>query len=646
MTVVSNRFSWETASFYHRTKQRLCLETSPVPPLMEELRRFQMHSSDRTTLHKVVAYLATHSDSKLQIALETKLKEAPPSEVAASLKSLADYGLSTNRLKMLDVCQKIVGLHQLKALSQVNDVLQLAQADALVSPKPQRTFEAISDSLMLRWYQNAGIFSKAIQYFIQTLTWSYSIDLDRPPNSYWMAQNQWTFFRTLSTDLLWVGTMFINFFSTTWKVAAAGLGVFVSLVGIKYIYHRYNFGCPESFDRDRFRNLNAEARSGRLQQTEGRKEQLEMLESCLSAPPGQKPRIPILVGPPGVGKSQIVEGLAMGIVKGEIPTLKNKKVFAVNTANLVEFGQFSEHGYTSRLDELFKQIEGYEKDIILFFDEAQNGAAKTESPGNSSPPLLEMLKTKLIEKNVLCILATTEEEYQKHIAPNKPFAERVKKIEFASLDQDKTRIILQKKACFGCDNVVKIDLQAIDAVLKVAASHPDFKNRANPRKSEHILQEAIGHVYSWKPRKLAAEFEKLENEHKKLVAQSLESRKKSGWALTSEGKKELAQLQGVEIRLKALKVKKAAGDAQFEKVFRLRGLEPIYSQREYEVIHLLAERGKNEEAEKNYLFLQFVVLPELRSLIEKEAAKLNRDFDEKIPLQVDANIVRQLYPKF
>ena len=483
-----------------------------------------------------------------------------------------------------------------------------------------------------------------MQYFIQTMTWSYSIDLDRPPNSYWMAQNQWTFFRTFVDDVLRIETLFLNFFSTTWRAALAGLGVLASLVGFKYLYNRFNLGSPEGLDRNQFRNLLAEARAGRLQQTEGRTQQIEMLESCLSTPPGQKPRIPLLIGPPGVGKTQVVEGLAIKIVKGEIPALKDKKMFAVNTADLLDFGQFSDHGYSSRLDSLLKQIEGYEKDIILFFDEAQNGAVKSKTPGNGGPPLLELLKTKLLEKNILCIFATTKEEYQKHIAPNKPFSERTKKIDFAPLDKETTRVILQKKARFGVDNVVKIDLQAIDAILKVADTHPDYRSRANPRKAEHILQEAIGYVYSWKPKKLTAELEKLEIEHKKLLAQCLQHRKASGWALSSDGKKELSELQTINVRMKALKDRKAAVDEQFQRVSRLRGLEPIYSEREYEMIHLLAERGKNEEAEKAYLFLQFIILPSLRSQIEREAAKLKRDFDEKIPLEVDAEIIHQLYP--
>jgi ATP-dependent Clp protease ATP-binding subunit ClpA len=644
MTTIVNPYSWESASLYHRIKQSFSLEISPAASLIRELDEFKMSAPKWSTLHKVVAYLAVHSNSKLQAALENRFKEASLSEVKASLNSIAAYSLSTGRLKMLDVCQKIAGLHQLKSLAQVNDAIQLAQADALVAPNPKRSFAAISDSLRQRWCQNAGIFTKVMQYFIQTIAWSYSIDLDRPPNSYWMAQNQWTFFRTFVDDVLRIETMFLNFFSTAWKAALAGLGLLASLAGLKFLYNYFNLGSPESLDRNQFRNLIAEARAGRLQQTEGRAHQLEMLESCLSTPPGQKPRIPLLIGLPGVGKTQVVEGLAMKIAKGEIPALKEKKLFAVNTADLLEFGQFSEQGYSSRLDTLLKQIEGYEKDIILFFDEAQNGAAKTEAPGNAAPPLLELLKTKLLEKKILCILATTKEEYQKHIAPNKPFAERTKKIDFPPLDKETTRIILQKRARFGGDNVVKIDFSAINAILKVADTHPDYRNRANPRKSEHILQEAIGYVYSWKPKKLAAEIEKLEIEQKKWTAQCLQHRKACGWALTSQGKNELAELQTLNIRLKALKDRKSAVDELFAKVSRLRGLEPVYSEREYEMIHLLAERGKNEKAEKAYLFLQFIVLPSLRSQIEQQAAMLKRDFDETIPLEVDAGIIHRLYP--
>lgn len=633
------------SSFYHSTKQGFGLEPSPTSILLQEFNSFQLSDPKCEPLHKVVAYLANHSNSKLRKALENKFRQASPADVSKSLHSVVAYSLTSGQLKMLDVCQKVVSLPQLKDLAHVQDVLQLAQADALAVPKPQKTMDVISHSLKHRWFKH-GIFNKVIQYFVQTISWTYSINLDRPPNSYWMAQSQWTFFRTFASDITWIGQTFLALFSTTWKAVSVGLGIFASLMGCKWIYNRFHLGVPESLDRDHFRNLTTEAKSGQLQPTEGRKDQLETLECCLSAPPGQKPRIPILVGPPGVGKTQIVEGLALKIANGEIPTLKDKKVFIVNMANLTEFGNYSEGGYSSRIDTLFQQIEGYEKDIILFFDEAQNAATQADGPESSvssSPSLLEMLKTKLMESDVLCILATTEDEYQKQIATNKPFAERTRKIDFAPLDLESTRIILQKKARFGSDNVVKIDLSAIDAILKVAEIHPTYKDRANPRKAEQILQEAIGYVYSWKPKKLNQEIEKIELKHKKLLAQCLEHRKTPGWSLSAAGQKELNELQLCNHEWQALKEKADLVHTQFKKVSHLRNLEPVYSEREYEMIHWLAEKGMNEEASKTYLFLQFILLPEIRSQIQREAKKLHQDFGEKIPLQVDAEIIHQLF---
>ena len=127
MTAVINPYSWKFTSFYHRIKQSFSLEVSPAASLIRELDEFQMIAPKYATLHKIVAYLTAHSDSRLQTALENKFKEASLSDVKASLSSIATYSLSTGCLKMLDVCQKIAGLHQLKGLAQVNDVIQLAR---------------------------------------------------------------------------------------------------------------------------------------------------------------------------------------------------------------------------------------------------------------------------------------------------------------------------------------------------------------------------------------------------------------------------------------------------------------------------------------------------------------------------------------
>jgi MoxR-like ATPase len=622
---------WESNSYYHRIKQAFWLEPSSEYLLLDELQQ-----PEKETVNKVVAYLADHRSTKLEQALKGKVTNK-------NLPEIVEFSLMSGRLRMLDVLERIVSLEQLKTLSKVSDPVALAHADAQITPLPQRSFEVITKSLLRGWSVRSGILNKIGQYFISTVTWSYGVDLDTPPRSRWVAQSQWMFFRGMAEDAKWIGSFFVGFFTTTWKAAVAASTVLVTLVGLKYLYDKYHVGTPENLDKKFFRNLNAEARQGRLRRTIGRREQLDIVKNCLTTPPGQKPCIPILVGEPGVGKTQLIEGLALSIQNGEIPHLKGKKVFVVNTASLSEWGNFSEQGaYSSRLDTLFEQITGFEDQIILFFDEAHNaGVAAQRGPGSTETAgtLLETLKTKLIERNILAVLATTTEEYETHIATNKAFTDRIRRVDFPSLSQEETKILLQEKVGFGSNNPVEVTDDAIEAVLTTAEQHLLHQKRSNPRKSSDILQEAINYVYAWTPKKFDDEIEKKELEQRALLNQCrIDRRKTPGWSRLEAGQQALRQLQQIEAELTTLYQQRTTQRAVFETITRLRSLEPIYTRREYEMVHYL-KRSTSEAAQKTYLFMQFVLLPQLRSMFEEEAIKLG----EKMPLRVDAAVVNQLF---
>ena len=97
-------------------------------------------------------------------------------------------------------------------------------------------------------------------------------------------------------------------------------------------------------------------------------------------------------------------------------------------------------------------------------------------------------------------------------------------------------------------------------------------------------------------------------------------------------------MQQIEAALTTLYQQRTTQRAVFETIARLRSLEPIYTRREYEMIHYLT-KSTSEAAQKTYLFMQFVLLPQLRAMFEEEAKKLG----EEMPLRVDAAIVNQLF---
>src|SRR5207249_3919525 len=122
---------------------------------------------------------------------------------------------------------------------------------------------------------------------------------------------------------------------------------------------------------------------------------------------------PVLIGEPGVGKTAIVEGLALRIVDGDIPeTLKNKRLVALDLGALIAGAKYRGE-FEVRLKAVLKEIYESQGSVILFIDELHTlvGAGSAEGAIDAS----NMLKPALARGELRCVGATTLDEYRKHI---------------------------------------------------------------------------------------------------------------------------------------------------------------------------------------------------------------------------------------
>src|ERR1700719_4434003 len=102
-----------TTSYFESFKQSLGIVAAPSTLLLKELN--SQESLSDSTLLKVVAFLADYPHPKLEQALKEKIAKTTPSQTLANVKSICTVGLLGNRLKMLDICKRIISLEQLKS---------------------------------------------------------------------------------------------------------------------------------------------------------------------------------------------------------------------------------------------------------------------------------------------------------------------------------------------------------------------------------------------------------------------------------------------------------------------------------------------------------------------------------------------------
>lgn len=245
------------------------------------------------------------------------------------------------------------------------------------------------------------------------------------------------------------------------------------------------------------RDLTAQARNGELDPVVGRHVEIERVIQILSR---RKKNNPILIGEPGVGKSAIVEGLALRIVSGEIPALEGKRIVSLDIASMVAGttyrGQFEERMKVI-LNELRKHPE-----VILFIDEIHTIIGAGNAQG--SLDAANILKPALARGEVQCVGATTIAEYSKSIEKDGALERRFQKVMVQPTTTDETFAILSRLSeAYGAFHHVQYTEQALRACVKLTDRY--VTDRAFPDKAIDAMDEAGAYKHDHTPAAPAAD---------------------------------------------------------------------------------------------------------------------------------------------
>ena len=315
---------------------------------------------------------------------------------------------------------------------------------------------------------------------------------------------------------------------------------------------------------------------------------------------------PCLIGEPGVGKTAIAEGLALRIVRGDVPeNLRERQLFSLDMGSLVAGAKYRGE-FEERLKAVLNEVKASEGKIILFIDELHTivGAGKTDGAMDAG----NLLKPMLARGELHCIGATTLNEYRQYIEKDAALERRFQPVLVAEPSVEDTISILRGlKERYEVYHGVKIQDQAL--IAAAVLSNRYISDRFLPDKAIDLVDEACALIKT-EIDSMPTEMDEISHKIMQLEIEEAALKKETG-KLSEEHLRQIqAELADDRDRFNAMKAKWENEKRSIEKVQKLR--------EQIEQTNAQIERAQNEYDLAKAAELMYSELPKLQKELEEQ----------------------------